>query len=623
MRIRLAALWLCAAATTAFGAQQEQTPASAAAFEVVRDHIDIEVSPDGSDILSREEVYKVLNAQGIDSLHERRIGFTQGYENLQIVAAYTLKASGQRIDVPRNGILTGYGQTSQPGFQDSVIVSIFFPNLEIGDSVVLATVHRQLIPWFKGRYDFRNDFSRATPAHDVQIALSAPASLPLVFDQTGLTGGVARTYGDKRRWTWEYRNDKPIVPEDDAVAEADFGPHLVVTSFADYADVARAYGDRTRPVSVVTPEIQALADQLTQGVADRRMQAKILYDWVSSHIAYVQIVLGAGGFTPHNAKDVLVNRYGDCKDHVALLEALLRAKGIESTGALIRIGVASYKLSAAAMPHAFDHVITYIPEFDLYLDSTAQIAPFGVLPYSDSGKPVLLVSTGQVAHTPTAKPSTSVVRSVGEVVLQENGAAQVKMTMTASGAIGVSTRSWMQEIQAGKETQFLRDMLGPGAEGTLDRGDPTKLAEPYVAGARYRLPGAISVPGPGALPSGLVLKPFSFTMLIGGEMPAVRGSDYVCPSLLAEQEITYTFPAGYRMLSIPEPQVLTVEDIRLQIDFERMDARTVREKATLRVEHPQASCTPEYYRRVQGSLERMVNKLREQLIYRGPREGGQ
>jgi hypothetical protein len=181
----------------------------------------------------------------------------------------------------------------------------------------------------------------------------------------------------------------------------------------------------------------------------------------------------------------------------------------------------------------------------------------------------------------------------------------------------------IHEVQIGKETQFLRDMLGPGVEGTLDRGDPTKLTEPYVASASYRVPGAISVPGPGAVPPALALKPFSFTQLIGGEMPTSRNSDYVCPSLLAEQEVTYTFPAGYRLLSIPDPQVLTAEDLRLQADFERTDARTVHEKITLKIEHPQASCTPEYYQRVHGALERMVNKLRQQLIYRGPRESNQ
>lgn len=623
MRIGYAAVWLVAIMAPVWGDPAPASSSSTPPFEIVKDHIDIEVAPDGSDISSRAEVYRVLDARGIDALHERRISFTQHYERVEVIAAFTLKANGQRIDVPASGFLSGFGQTSQPGFQDSVVVSIFYPNLEVGDSVVLETVHRQVTPWFAGRFDFRSDFSRAVPAHDVQVALSAPASMPLTFDQSGLEGGTARTYGDKNRWTWSYHNDTPVALENDAVSESDFGPHLVVTSFADYADVARAYRERAKDASAVTPEIKALAEQLTQGVSDRREQARILYEWVSGHIAYVDIVLGAGGFTPHAAKDVLANRYGDCKDHVVLLEALLRAKGIDSTGALIKAGAASYKLSPAAMPHAFDHIINYLPDFDLYVDSTAQLAPFGALPYADSGKPVLRVANGEVAKTPVPTPATSVVRAAGEITIADSGSARAQVKISASGAFGIATRALIRNVPSGKDSQFLRDFLGPGADGTLERGDPMNLAEPYVASASYTIPGAISVSGPGALPPELALKPFSFTGLIGGEMPSSRNSDYICPSASAEQETKYVFPAGYKLLSIPDSQVLTAEGIRLQIDYDRTDARTINEKISLRIAHPEASCTPEYYQRVHGAIEKMANKLREQIIYRGPRPGGE
>ena len=35
-------------------------------------------------------------------------------------------------------------------------------------------------------------------------------------------------------------------------------------------------------------------------------------------------------------------------------------------------------------------MILYLPEFDLYADSTSPYAPFGVLPFGDYGKPVIL-----------------------------------------------------------------------------------------------------------------------------------------------------------------------------------------------------------------------------------------
>jgi transglutaminase-like putative cysteine protease len=620
MRMRYVALWLLAAMAGALAAPQ---PASKPPYEIVKDHLDIELSPDGSYVSSREQIMKVLDARGIDLLHERRIAFTQRYERVDIVAAYTLKANGQRIDVPHNGFLSGFGQTSQPGFQDNVMISIFYPNLEVGDSVVLETLHRQIVPWFTGRFDYRADFSRTVPSHDVSYALSAPSSMALRFDQSGLEGSAPRIYGDKTRWIWTFHNDTPISPEIDAVAESDYAPHLVMTSFADYADVAKSYRDRASSASTVTPEIQALADQLTQGVTDKRAQAKGLYDWVSSHIAYVEIVLGAGGFTPHQAKDILANRFGDCKDHVVLLEALLKAKGIDSTAMLIRIGTYAYKLPNAANPHEFDHVITYLPAFNLYLDSTAQLAPFGVLPYSDAGKPVLDVATGALAQTPVPTPANSTVQVESRIALQDDGSAQATSKITAIGAFGFHVRSTIQDIPAGQENQFFDTVLGPGVEGTIDRGDPLNLSEPYVVSASYRLPSAFTVPGPGALTAGLVFKPFSFTQLLAGSLPASRASNYICLSLTAQENTRITFPEGYKLLSIPDPQTLTAEGIRLHTDFDRTDARTVNETVILTIEHQQATCTPEYYENAHSALVKMANTLRQQIIYRGPKENGQ
>jgi transglutaminase-like putative cysteine protease len=52
----------------------------------------------------------------------------------------------------------------------------------------------------------------------------------------------------------------------------------------------------------------------------------------------VAVWLGNGGYVPHDAATILENGYGDCKDHVALLGALLKAKGIASEPVLINSG---------------------------------------------------------------------------------------------------------------------------------------------------------------------------------------------------------------------------------------------------------------------------------------------
>jgi hypothetical protein len=96
---------------------------------------------------------------------------------------------------------------------------------------------------------------------------------------------------------------------------------------------------------------------------------------------------------PHTAQDVLRARYGDCKDHTTLLQALLAAKGILSGTVLVNSN-SRYSLPSVASPLAvFNHAITYVPEFDVYLDSTAGVARFGTLPFNEEGKRALLYAS--------------------------------------------------------------------------------------------------------------------------------------------------------------------------------------------------------------------------------------
>ena len=175
-----------------------------------------------------------------------------------------------------------------------------------------------------------------------------------------------------------------------ALSPWDTEPHYIISTFADYRG-GRGRLSRSWPPdkAAVTPRIQAMADEITAGTSDRREQAHRIYDWVSKHIRYVAVVLGNGGYVPHDAAKILENGYGDCKDHVVLLEALLKAKGIASVPALINSGN-RYRAPEAATPALFNHVLSYLPEFDLYADSTIGVAPFGTLPADEYGKPVAL-----------------------------------------------------------------------------------------------------------------------------------------------------------------------------------------------------------------------------------------
>src|ERR1700719_3112626 len=77
----------------------------------------------------------------------------------------------------------------------------------------------------------------------------------------------------------------------------------------------------------------------------------------------------------------------DRREQAQRISALLKAEGIASVPALINSGN-RYQAPETATPALFNHVLSYLPEFDLYVDSTAGVAPFGTLLATEYGKPV-------------------------------------------------------------------------------------------------------------------------------------------------------------------------------------------------------------------------------------------
>ncbi|HXC56076.1 MAG TPA: DUF3857 domain-containing protein [Rhizomicrobium sp.] len=610
MRILVSAiLGLGLAAGSAATPAEPQPP-----FAIVKNHIEVEVRQGGSYLESREAVYRVLTEAGAQALRQTTLSYTQGFQSYTVVAAYTLKADGTRIDVDRRSILNGFGATTSPGFQDLKTATLLFPNLEIGDEVVLTTLFTQQVPWFGDQYTEEFAFSRLVPAADVSLAVTAPSDMALQIDAAGLQAGPAEAMGGKTRWTWQYSNPVAALPEQGAVDEYDTGPRVVISSFKDYRSFADVYAAMIKEQGDVTPQIRELADKLTSGLTGDREQARALYEWVSLHIAYVEIVLGAGGFVPHSAADVLANKFGDCKDHVILLEALLAAKGIASSPVLIN-AMNRYALSPAASPFGFNHMITYIPELKLYLDSTARYAPFGTLPFNDTGKPVVRIASRDTALTPVAPSRAAAIRAVETIDILGDGTIEGLTKVTASGGASTDMRALVQAVSTMGDAEYFHRMIGPGAEGTLDQGDLNALSGSYTFSAHYRLPNALSIPGPAAIPSYVGFKPFSLTAIVAGDLPATRTRPYACPSLEAEEDQTINLPAGMKILAMPPATKLAAEGIWFDALYVAPSPGVIHATIHVRVDHAEATCSAAYYAQVRGTLAQMAAALRAQILY--------
>ena len=297
------------------------------------------------------------------------------------------------------------------------------------------------------------------------------------------------------------------------------------------------------------------------------MQAKLIYEWVSKHVRYVALYLAAGGVVPHDADAVLAAGYGDCKDHVALYAALLKARGIDSHGVLINLGD-SYRLSGPPSMAQLNHIITYLPEFDLYADTTAGVAPFGTLPFLEYGKPAVMVGGDGPAEIRlgliAADANTITTRT--DARLEADGSISGTTKTVATGPASIMLRLAARWAQAnGNEGAARRqlDALGQPGTGIFQFGPPDDIDESYTMSGRFTLDarpeylegdsfapplGLPALPRPGDF----LLGPLRRTTLPASEpTPCFSGRD-------AEQ-IALEIPQGFEVQRLPKDRRIAQE----------------------------------------------------------------
>jgi transglutaminase-like putative cysteine protease len=192
---------------------------------------------------------------------------------------------------------------------------------------------------FPGHFNHQQVFSRSVPYETSRLTVDAPRSLGLKVHVRG--DGLAHETieaGEDRRHKFSYRPEAWRLEEPGAVSIWDRDPQLVITTFNDVSELGASYWSSMKDQDAVDAGIQALAEEITKGIGDRRAQAVAIDRWVKTNIRYVLVFLGSGGITPNPAPAVLKNKFGDCKDHVVLMGALLRAKAIASEQVLINVG---------------------------------------------------------------------------------------------------------------------------------------------------------------------------------------------------------------------------------------------------------------------------------------------
>jgi transglutaminase-like putative cysteine protease len=480
-----------------------------------------------------------------------------GNQTFEVVEAYTRKSDGQQIAVNTSDIVSQDGAVGPLlSYVDLKIRQIPFKNVAVGDTVV-ATVR-----YTEQRHYLGDGFSETlsiTPSGaDVtsEVTVRRPAAMPFIqaakqFDyQEALTGDTV-----VHRWSGRFQ-----IPQSTEQNIADLAlrlPRISFSTFGSYDDIGRAFYAGAGDLLNVTPAIASLADDITRGKTERRQQAEAIFDWVTGNIRYLAVVIGVGRVVPNPPETVIANRYGDCKDVATLMSALLAAKGIASEYALINTSPV-YQLDATPQVASFNHVILYLPEFDLYADPTAAVSFVGHLPRADRGKPVLRASKHQttMAQTPIGTAEEHSARITSHLKIGTDEIVRGETAVEGSGEFAQTLRRFVMQSE-GKSAQAALDALGKRlniiGEYGLETPPATSRSEPYRVKTTWTSDKPLELLAKGLrVQGGLTPLPVNVSLLFG-QLTRNRVYDAMCQPGQIVQEVSIELHDGIALRNLPKP----------------------------------------------------------------------
>ena len=389
--------------------------------------------------------------------------FTYTASNQQVDIAYVrvIKPDGSIVTTPDYNIQDMPADVTReaPMYSDIHQKHVAVKGLGVGDTLEYEYSLRTLKADVPGEFWLEYTFEKNLIVLDEQLDIDLPAEKTVTVASADIQPTVT-TSGGRKLYHWASSNLARPDPDAPPKSTKNWKPSVQVTTFSSWEQVGAWYNSLQKDSLAVTPAIQAKAAALTKGLTSDEDKVRAIFNDVALHIHYVGLDFGLGRYQPHAADDVLSNEYGDCKDKHTLLAALLKAAGFEAWPVLIS---SSRELDMATpSPEQFDHVITLVPLSGklLWMDSTAEIAPIGVLFGNLRDKQALAIPVGKPAyleHTPPDLPFAQLTRFEARGTLSDQGVFTGHFVETFLGDGELIMRISFRAVPQSQWQQFLQN----------------------------------------------------------------------------------------------------------------------------------------------------------------------
>ncbi len=341
-------------------------------------------------------------------------------------------------------------------------------------------------------------FQDKLPVHRAHFELDLPPNWKFVTHWLNHSP-VSPLAAGSGRWSWEIADIKPIHDDEpDTPAWRTLAGRFGVVFLPpdssrsanewDWAQVGRWYAGLASTRQDVSSEVEQKTHELLVGTSGTLERIRRLAAFVQHNIRYVAIEIGIGGFQPHTAQEVYASGYGDCKDKVTLLKAMLHEAGMESYYVLLNTD-RNYVTPDFPTALVFNHVILAIPLTAdenagslfavtrheklgplLLFDPTDLETPLGDLPLALQDSKALVVTNeggGYLITIPLLPPYSNRLLRTANLTLDEDGTLKGTVEEMRRGPIAAEMRAALKVLSQIQRQKFFQDRLSDLLDGAV------------------------------------------------------------------------------------------------------------------------------------------------------------
>ena len=407
------------------------------------------VHADGNSSYTVHDIVKVLNPKGVREAQVMTVYYEPDHEKVKILRAKVITPDGLVFDAgpPTVRSLQSTSSAVSKLYGDYYALVVKMEGVSVGSVVdfeyeVTSTVQNIYGDYF-GDIFYLSGYS---PTLKTEYILLTPPEknfyyklhdpMGLIENKSEINPIISESDG-RKIYHWKLENFPVIYREPYMPANSEVLPHLLVTTFKDWGEMAAWYWDLIKDQYKTDSHTRKLAQDLV-GENYKNLsemdRIKSVYHYVTTDIRYLGLEFGIHGYKPHKVDEICRAQYGDCKDKAALSVALLKELEVQGEMALLRtrhVGKISQDL---AMLGVFNHAILYLPEVGangMFLDGTAQYYGSGEIPSGDQGVRSLIIGPG----------GTYKWRDIPQSTAEENGGTYRTELILSSDGSAVGRRS--------------------------------------------------------------------------------------------------------------------------------------------------------------------------------------